>query len=57
LLELEAGHSETREAQLARYGPDFVYTEFMVTPGILSAVSLTIISITGLLILALVNPV
>jgi hypothetical protein len=57
LLELEARTSNSKEAHLERYGPDFVYDEFMVMPGIFSAVSSTVILMTGFLVLALVQPV
>ncbi|KAJ3573700.1 hypothetical protein NP233_g2257 [Leucocoprinus birnbaumii] len=57
LLELEARTSNSKEAQLGRYGPEFVYDEFMVMPGVISAVSFTVVFLTGFLALAFVQPI
>jgi hypothetical protein len=57
LLEHEARISNSKEAQLARYGPDFVYDEFLAMPGVFSAVSLTVALMTGFMLLAFVQPV
>ncbi|KAF5363351.1 hypothetical protein D9756_000263 [Leucocoprinus leucothites] len=57
LLELEARTSNAKEARLGRYGPDFVYDEFMVMPGVVSAVTFTAAFVTGFLLIAFVQPV
>ncbi|KAJ3573696.1 hypothetical protein NP233_g2261 [Leucocoprinus birnbaumii] len=59
LLELEArtSGSSSKEAQLDRYGPDFVYDEFMVTPNVVSAVFITLAVVTVFLLIALLRPV
>lgn len=57
LLELEAQTSKSKEAQLARYGPDFVYDEFLTMPNAFAAVSFTFVFMTGFLLVAFVQPV
>ncbi|KXN89437.1 hypothetical protein AN958_05599 [Leucoagaricus sp. SymC.cos] len=57
LLELDARTSNSKEAQLGRYGPDFVYEEFMVLPNVFTAVLYTLVFMAGFLILAFVRPV
>jgi len=52
LLELEARTSNTKEAQMDRYGPDFAYKEFMVMPSVFAAASFTVVFFIGLLLVA-----
>lgn len=57
LLEYEARISNSKEAQLARYGPDFVYDEFLGMSNVFQAVSFTVVFLTGFFLVALVKPV
>jgi len=57
LLELEARTSNAKEAQMDRYGPEFVYKEFMVAPGVVSVALVTMASLAGLFLLTFVWPV
>jgi len=57
LLELEARTSNTKEAQMDRYGPDFAYKEFIVMPSVFAAALFTVVSFIGLLLLEFVPPV
>jgi len=57
LLELEARMSNTKEAQMDRYGPDFAYKEFMVLPSVFAAASVTVVFFIGLLFVGFVPPV
>jgi hypothetical protein len=57
LLELRARTSKSKEAQLARYGPDFAYDEFLAMPNTFVAVSYTLIYMTSFLLFLTFRPV
>lgn len=57
LLELQARTSKSKEAQLARYGPDFAYDEFLGMPNAFAAVSYTLVYMTGLMLFFSLRPV
>lgn len=57
LLELKARTTQSKEAQLARYGPDFAYDEFLAMPNTFAAVSYTLIYMTGFMLFLTLPPV
>lgn len=57
LLELEARTSNTKEIQSGRYGPAFVYEEFMIMSGTVPAILFTMVFVAGVLLLVVLQPV
>ncbi|KAF9445482.1 hypothetical protein P691DRAFT_777529 [Macrolepiota fuliginosa MF-IS2] len=56
LLEYEARISNSKETQLSRYGPDFVYDEFLTMSSVFGAVSFTLLFGTVFFLFAFVTP-